>query len=166
MIDISKINDDYTVRMLTESDAESVLKLCEKNTLFNHYCRIEPTLEVILDDMLSAPNGSDLANKYFMGFYKDKQLVAIMDYIDEWPEPDSGFLKFFMVDVNHQGRNIGSDIIQRFFSYLGSIGRTKVISVEVADNPQAKHFYEKNGCSCVDTIESDWLTAVITEKNL
>ena len=166
MIDISEINDSYEVRKLTESDAELVLDLCKRNTLFNFYCKIEPTIELILDDMNSRPVGSDITEKYYVGFLSEGQLIAILDYVDRFPEQDSGYLRFFMLDIELQGNNLGTEIIQRFFSYLRSISRSRVVFAVVADNPQAEHFWLKNGCTYVDTVQADNLTADIVERIL
>jgi len=166
MIDITKLNDMYEVRLLLDSDIGMMLDICRGNTLFNQYCRQEPTAELLLDDKHTIPEGSLMINRYYLGLFKGNSLVAMLDYIDEWPKSDYGYLRFFIVDISFQGKQVGTSIIQQFFSYLKSIGRSKVVFGVVADNPQANHFWKKNGCICVDTCALDNLNANIVEKIL
>ncbi|MBP5169025.1 MAG: GNAT family N-acetyltransferase, partial [Oscillospiraceae bacterium] len=87
MIDISKISGLYDIRRLDDSDAESILSFCQKNTQFYEYCKAEPTREQVLNDLHITPPDIDLSDKYYIGFYRNKTLIAVMDLIDGYPEP-------------------------------------------------------------------------------
>ena len=166
MIDISKISELYEVRLLNDSDIDRMLDLCLRNTLFNHYCRIDPTAELLLDDMHTTPNGSLMINKYYLGYFKDNELVAMLDYVDEWPIQDAGYIRFYIVEKQFQGKQVGTTILRQLFRYLKAIGREKVVCAVVADNPQAEHFWKKNGFTIIDTFSVDELNlnANILEK--
>ena len=166
MIDITKISKTYTVRMLNDEDLDSILKLCQGNTVFNQYWKEEPTKELLQDDMHSLPDGAEINNKYYMGLYKDNLLVAIMSYIDQWPTSDAGCLEFFMVDISFQGKGTGTSMLQEFFDYLKDIGRTRVVFGVVADNPQANNFLAKNGCIYLDSGVVDGFDVNIVGKML
>ena len=79
----------FTVRRLQEKDTELIYKLCCKNKIFYQYHPPSPTREVILEDMAALPPGKDYKDKYYIGFFENGVLAAIMDLILGYPEKDS-----------------------------------------------------------------------------
>ena len=67
-----------------------------------------------------------MSDKYYVGFYEDKTLVAVMDLIDGYPNADTAYIGFFMMDPTYQGKQIGTAIISEVTDYLRSIGKTAV----------------------------------------
>ena len=49
MIDISKLSKKYSVRILEESDVETLARICKQNTVFYEYTEARPTKENIVD---------------------------------------------------------------------------------------------------------------------
>lgn len=49
MIDISKLSKRYSVRVLEESDVETLVEICKQNTVFYEYTEARPTKENILN---------------------------------------------------------------------------------------------------------------------
>ena len=60
MIDISKISSLYDIRRMDDSDVDSILNFCRKNTQFYEYCEAEPTREQVLGDLHITPPGIGL----------------------------------------------------------------------------------------------------------
>ena len=98
MIDISKLNRIYDIRRMDDSDVDSILSFCRKNTQFYEYCEAEPTREQVLGDLHITPPGIGLSDKYYIGFYQNETLIAVMDLIDGYPEPEIAFIGFFMMN--------------------------------------------------------------------
>lgn len=94
MLDYTKLSSKYLVRRMGECDAERILALCRGNPLFYQYASTEPTLEQVLGDMSITPPGIDAKDKYYIGFFDGETLVAVMDLIDGYPEPDIAFIGF------------------------------------------------------------------------
>ena len=111
MIDISKISKFYDIRRLDDSDVDIILSFCQKNTQFYEYCEAEPTREQVLNDLRVTPPGIGFSDKYYIGFYQKETLVAVMDLIDGYPEPEIAFIGFFMMNKDHQGHGVGTAII-------------------------------------------------------
>ena len=126
MIDISALSKDYAVRRLDEADAEEILALCRGNTQFYRYCGAEPTREQVLQDLHILPPGKEASDKYYLGFFREDALVAVMDLIDGYPEERDCFIGFFMTNKGLQGRGIGSEIIREVCACLGESGYTAV----------------------------------------
>lgn len=164
MLDLTKFSSKYFVRSMDERDADRILALCRGNSLFYEYAQAEPTLEQVLGDLRISPPGVDMQYKYYLGFFDGKTLVAVMDIIDGYPNPEIAFIGFFMVDAALQGRGNGSFIIMETAEYLRSIGKTAIRLGIDADNPQSSAFWRKNGFITVSEVDNDGHTILLTEK--
>ena len=166
MLDISMLSIHYDVRRLSDADADSILELCRENTQFYQYCEAEPTMEQVLRDLHITPPGVALSDKYYIGFYQEGILTAVMDLIDGYPEPDIAYIGFFMMKKDRQGQQIGSAIIRETAAYLQSIGKPAIRLGIDKDNPQSTHFWKKNGFHVIREVERDGWTALVAEKAL
>ena len=166
MIDITMLSNQYSVRRLDDSDADGILDFCRKNTLYYQYCGAETSKELVLNDLHITPPGVDMADKYYVGFFNDEEMVAVLDLIDGYPEPDIGYIGFFMMNAALQGKQIGSAIIQDVCSYLKQIGKTAIRLGIAKDNPQANHFWKKNSFTVIKEVERDGWTILVAEKKL
>ena len=93
-------------------------------------------------------------------------MVAILDLIDGYPEPDIGYFGFFMMNAALQGKQIGSAIIQGVCAFLKRIGKTAVRLAIAKDNPQANHFWKKNGFVVIKEADKEGWTVLVAEKKL
>lgn len=142
--DISFFSDQYLVRRLEEDDIEEIYELCSKNTVYYQYCPPFVTRESIADDMKALPPDKDISDKYYIGYYIEEKLIAVMDLIWGYPDKDTAFIGFFMTDVTIQNSGIGSRIIHDLCSNLKGLGFSNVRLGWVKGNPQAEHFWHKN----------------------
>lgn len=166
MIDISGLSSQYCVRRMDDSDADAILRLCRENTLYYQYCGLEATEEAILNDLHITPPGVELSCKYYVGFFRDGSLAAVMDLIDGYPRADMAFIGFFMMNAALQGKGLGTGIVRDVCAYLKQIGKASVRLAMAEDNPQARHFWKKNGFLIVDKAPMDGWTALVAEKTL
>ena len=166
MIEVNNLSRDYTVRKLVESDVEAIYKLCQGNTLFYRYCEAEPTKERILHDLHITPPGINKDRKYYVGFYQNDELIAVMDLIDGFPREEVGFIGFFMVSIAAQHRGVGSSILCETANYLKGIGKTSIQLGMDKDNPQSTGFWKKNGFKVVKEVERDGGVVLLAEKTL
>ena len=97
-LDISEFSRQYNVRRMYESDADTILALCRKNTQYYAYCGKNPSKELILNDLTITPPGKDFSSKYYVGFYERSELIAVMDLIDGYPDADTAFIGFFLMN--------------------------------------------------------------------
>lgn len=166
MIDITKLSSRFAVRRLGDADADSILALCRENKLFYLYCEAQPSREQVLNDLHITPPGVDLTDKYYLGFCQGDELVAVMDLIDGYPEPDMVFIGFFMMNAAWQGRGVGSAIIREAADHLQTTGKTALrLGIDKA-NPQSTHFWRKNGFAVLKEIDRGEWTVLLAEKKL
>ena len=166
MLDISKLSDRYAVRPMEAADADDILALCRGNALYYRYCGMEATREQVLADLRLAPPGVDPGDKHYMGFYQDGALAAVMDLIDGYPTQETAYIGFFMVSAGLQGRGVGTGIIGDVCAYLRKTGKTAVRLAIAEDNPQANHFWKKNGFRVVRSVSMDGWTALVADRAL
>lgn len=117
-IDIAMLSGCYTVRKLGVDDITIIDTFCRQNPQYYEYCGKEPSMAQIEQDILLTPPGIPLEQKYYVGFFKDGGLAAILDLVVGYPRDDIAFIGFFMMNHELQGRKIGSKIITDVLAYL------------------------------------------------
>ena len=166
MIDISTLSAHYEVRRMTDADADDLLRFCQENTMYYEYCSAEPSKAQVMSDLHITPPGVQPSDKYYLGFFRDGQLVAVMDLIDGYPDPETAFIGFFMMNAALQGKQIGSAIVQDVFRSLKKSEKTAVRLAIAEENPQANHFWKKNGFCVIGKVPMDGWNALVAEKKL
>ena len=144
-MDVTEFSSRYSVRILTLDDVEMVYALCLGNPQYYVYCPPDVSHESIIADMGALPPGVDKEDKYYTGFFDDTRLVAVMDMIDHYHEPDEAYIGFFMVAREEQRKGIGSAIVAELCEYLAAQGYRSVGLGWMNGNAQAEHFWKKNG---------------------
>lgn len=143
-IQIELFSEKYRVRRLTDENVEAVYTLCSKNSLYYEYCPPFITRQGILDDMRDLPPGKTIEDKYYVGFYQEEKLIAVMDFIDGFPKKEIAYIGFFVTDTSIQNRGLGTEIIQSLCKHLRDLGYESVRLAWVKANPQSEHFWLKN----------------------
>lgn len=143
-IDIAALSSKYIVRRLTVDDLEEIYALSLGNPLFFQYCPPFVTRESILEDMRALPPGMTSDDKYYLGFFKDDKLTAIMDLITNYPDTHTIFIGLFMMEKHEQGCGIGSGIISECARYFKSVGSRYIRLGFAKGNPQSEAFWRKN----------------------
>ena len=166
MIDLSKFSTQYHVRPMKDTDADALLEFCIQNDQYYRYCGKQPSRELILQDLHITPPNISVDAKYYVGFYDGDFLVAIMDLIDGYPDSDTAFIGFFMMNRQLQGRQTGTHIIQELCLYLKETGMKRVQLGIDKENPQSNHFWAKNGFSVIREVEQEEGTILVAEKAL
>ena len=166
-IEINKLSSKYKVKELKASDAAAVFKLECTNPLYFEYCPPTPNIQRVLVDMKALPTKKSLEDKYYIGFFEEKELIAIMDLILYYPNEDTAFIGLFMVLSDKQGTGVGTDIIGECFSELRGIGFSAIRLGYMKRNSQSEAFWHKNNF-IPKGIESDKHqgTIVVMERQL
>lgn len=134
----------FKVRRLTIEDVDVIYDLCKENTIYYDYCPPFITKAGVEDDLNGLPPGKAVEDKYYVGFFLENKLVAVLDLIDGYPQADIAFIGFFMTDIRVQGQGVGSAIIEELCNYLSTLHFRSVQLAWVKGNPQAENFWIKN----------------------
>ena len=115
-MNISLLSNRYSVKKISERDLSSVLKLCNGNPLYYEHCPPASSFESLRADLSALPPKKTLSDKYYIGFYQHDELVSVMDLILGFPNDETAFIGFFMVNKAFQKNGIGSIIIDECLS--------------------------------------------------
>ena len=143
-MDIKSFSKEYIVKRLGEGDIGDIFTLCSANKMYYEYCPPMVTEESIIRDMKALPPHKTLEDKYYIGYYIGKKLVAVLDLIEGYPKDKTIFIGFFMVDCLLQKKGLGTAIISELCSALKREGMHGIQLAWVKGNPQAEYFWKKN----------------------
>lgn len=135
----------YRVRRLEEADLPALWALCRGNPQFYAHCPPPATEESLREDMAALPPRKSLNDKYYLGFFDGERLIAVLDLIAGFPKPEIAFWGFFMLDAACQGQGRGTALVSELCAALVRQGFRAVRLGWVRGNPQAEHFWNKNG---------------------
>lgn len=128
---------------------ELIYDLCSENHTFYRYHPPFVTRESILEDMEALPPGKSYEDKFYVGFFENEALVAIMDLILDYPAKGTAFIGLFMTNIQYQHRGISSKIISEIAVYLKASGYKKMRLGVDKGNPQSYSFWLKNNFSTI-----------------
>jgi len=166
-MNIQFLSSRYTIRALLPQDAEMIYEVLKANTIFYQFHPPMVTVESILEDMEALPPNKGYEDKYYIGFFDEGTLVAVMDIIEHYPNPGTALLGFFAMNTNLQGQGIGTEIISGSTDHLAQVGFKKVRLGIDKGNPQSKAFWLKNNFSFTgEEYESDGSTILVMERKL
>lgn len=144
-MEISKLSAKYSVRKLEKDDVDIIYNLSRENLIFYQYHPPFVTKESILEDIEALPPGKTYDDKFYIGFFDADALVAVMDLILDYPQKKIAFIGLFMMNMDFQGRGVGTGIIQECAAYLAVLGYEKLQLGIDKGNPQSEAFWTKNG---------------------
>ncbi|MCH5199682.1 MAG: GNAT family N-acetyltransferase [Oscillospiraceae bacterium] len=143
-MELYHLSAEYFVRKLNNDDINIIYNVCMGNTLFYRFHPPLATKESIMEDMQALPPDKGYDDKFYIGFFKSDKLVALMDFIRDYPEEKVIFIGFFMVDQEYHGKGVGTRIIDECCFYWKSIGYQRVRLGIDKGNPQSSAFWRKN----------------------
>lgn len=161
---IEDLSKKYKVRRLSVNDIEEVYHLCSKNTMYYEYCPPFITMEGVKEDMEALPPGKNYEDKFFLGYYENEVLIAIMDLIVGYPNEKTIYIGLLMTNVSIQGRGIGTTIIQELCEYCKMQGYERIELAWVKGNPQSEAFWKKNGFTPIEERSSNVAEHVIAAE--
>ena len=103
-MDIQLLSTTYEVRELGEQDIPTIFELYRGNPLYFHHCPPPASPEGVREDMTILPEGKTSDDKYYIGFWKEKELVAVMDLVLGYPDEKTAYIGLFMVNAEYQGK--------------------------------------------------------------
>jgi len=164
---LKHLSSCYMVKQILEEDMGDVYSLCKGNPIYYKYMKSEPTIENMKEDLTVLPPGKAIDDKYFVGFYKENQLIAIMDLIIEYPNDNTVFIGLFMLNKEYQGLGIGTKIINDTLNFLKKEGCGCARLGFVKGNLQSQNFWTKNKFihTGID-VEKENYTVVVMQRDL
>lgn len=161
------ICEKYIVRAFKEEDIPDILALCLSNPNYYHHMKMRPTPENVNEVFTALPDGKTMEDKYFLGFYLENRLVAILDLITRYPDKDTAFIGWFMVDKKFQKKGVGTEIITSLLAFLQKEAFLFVRLAYVEGNRESESFWRKNRFRPTGVrLEKEGYTAVVMQRKL
>ena len=152
--DIGAFSTTHEVRRITEADISEVYALCKSNWKYYECIHCAPTVESLTEIISHVPEGAEASCKYFVGFYEEKRLVALLDLITDYPEKDDAFIGWFMVDGQQQRQGIGSQIFADIRGAMAAQGYDYLSLSCEKENKDAIAFWEAQGFKALKETDS------------
>ena len=165
-IQIEKLSDSYMIRRLTDVDVPMLYAWMLRNDQYFRYCGGSTTPERVRQDLTLCPPGTTPAQKHYVGFFDAGTLVAVMDLIDGYPNADTAFIGFFMMNRELQGQGTGTAIVRDVLAALRALGYTAVRLGIDKENPQSNHFWRKNGFTVLREVAQERGIVLLAERCL
>lgn len=165
-IQIEKLSGTYIIRRLTDADVPMLYAWMLRNDQYFKYCGGSTTPERVRQDLTLCPPGTTPAQKHYVGFFDADTLVAVMDLIDGYPDADTAFIGFFMMNKDLQGQGTGTMIVREVLAALRALGYTAVRLGIDKENPQSNHFWRKNGFAVLREAAQERGIVLLAERRL
>ena len=149
-MDINRLSSKYAVKKLNENDIKDIISLMLANKQYYQYHPVKINEEMVKEELTMLPPNKTIDDKYYLGFYDDHSLLCVMELIEKYPKDNYCYIGFFMMNINSQGKGIGTNIISEVIEYLKSLGYTNIRLGVDKDNPQSNNFWIKNQFIKVD----------------
>ncbi|MDO5378204.1 MAG: GNAT family N-acetyltransferase [Clostridia bacterium] len=157
----------YAVRPLGRQDVDAILRLYSGNPQFFEAMSSPATRESVLGDLTTLPPGKTAEDKHFLGFYDGETLIAVMDWVDGYPDRRTAFIGLFMVEAAYQGRGVGSAIVRDGLERMARAGFQRARLGYVETNGQSEAFWRKNSFAPTgERAEQEKYTIVVAQRNL
>ena len=163
---ITELSGIYEVKAAGEEDIPDILRLCKGNPVYYQYCPPQVSEENIREDMVKLPPNKSKEDKFYLCLRDKGRLAAVMDLILKYPDEETAFIGFFMVEKGYQGKGTGSRIVGDVLECLKR-EFSKVRLGYVKGNEQSRCFWEKNGfVPTGKVVKQDLYEIVMMEKIL
>lgn len=165
-MDISHLSKKYQIQRITEENIYEVLEVCLENPHFYKHCPPMATYESLCRDLKNLPPRKTMEDKFYIGFYDEAKLVAVMDLILGYPNNQTIFIGFFMMNKKYQGKGIGSQIIKDVLEYFVSDYKYVRLGY-ILGNKESEGFWLKNQFQPTGVVVKDMpYSIVVVERKL
>ncbi|MEZ5059761.1 MAG: GNAT family N-acetyltransferase [Saprospiraceae bacterium] len=138
----------YDLEILTyPKDGQAVLDFMRRNEAYFLFQDAKPVNEQTVEDFFfgTLPPGKYHEEKVLMaGFFKD-ELIAIFDFLKNWPEENTWVIGLMLVDENWRSQNVGTELLEDLRGYFGLNMVSKLRLGVLEENESAQAFWIKNG---------------------
>ena len=165
-MNIENISTEFKIKKLGVDDVKDIYDLEIENPIYFEFCPPFVTIDSILEDMKALPPNMTYEDKYYFGFYDNEKLAAIMDLILHYPNKETAFIGFFMMNKTYQNKSLGSSIINDTLLFLNKENFSYVRLGYMKGNKQSEHFWIKNGFipTGVETNNGQGIVVVMQKK--
>ncbi len=124
LADLEKMfSGQYSLIKISESILDDVFEIMKLNKYFFSRTQLhDVTREECREDIYALPPNIDMSKKFYLAFYKENECIAILDYVEGYPDSDVVYLGLFMLNPKFQRAGVGSNMISKFVDCIKNNG--------------------------------------------
>ena len=111
------------------------------------HLRESPDTESIRRDFTALPPGKTAEDKYFLGYFRENRLCAVLDLIAGYPDNETAFIGWFLLDGSLHRKGIGSAMMRELFDALKKASFRSIRLGFVEGNSESEGFWRSLGFS-------------------
>lgn len=137
---------EYSIITISKNNIDDVLSLMKSNTYF--YSKTQEhtvTREECLEDLHALPPDVPFSNKTYVAFYEKEKCVAVIDFIEGYPNKHTGYLGLLMLHENVHRKGIGARLLKELSKVAKDIGLTHMELACYEANERGHMFWTKMG---------------------
>lgn len=143
---LQEIMPQYEVQKITQNNIKDVYQLIKNNTYFikntqNHEVNIEECIE----DITILPPNKSIQDKTYVAIYDKTNCIALLDFIEGFPNKDIGFIGFFILSSDVHHKNIGTHIFNLIVQVSKELCFKKLELKCDKENKIGQYFWTKMG---------------------
>ncbi len=117
----------YCIEIISEKNIDDVFALLRSNVYF--YSKTQEhnvTRQECIADITALPPGIEITSKTYIAVYQEEKCIAVIDFIEGYPNDKTGYLGLFILDASVQGHGIGKNILNYIMEVSKEIGFEKI----------------------------------------
>lgn len=161
----------YQAERITEENVSRVHALLSSNTDYFHATQPYPvSREDCIADITALPPGKSMADKNYLLLSDEVGDLAVIDFIEKYPDSASGYLGFFILANERHHQGIGKRLFKMLEEAARQCGLSRIELACFASNKPGLRFWKKEGYQLIRTskriIDNISYTILSLEKQL
>ncbi|NBK96672.1 MAG: GNAT family N-acetyltransferase [Erysipelotrichia bacterium] len=147
MIEILKDTlKEYHFIKISEQHLQDVYALMKSNTYYFEKTQFhEVCLQECADDIVALPPNTKIEQKFYYGLYQNENLIAVLDFIEGYPQEEIIYIGLFMLEQKAHGTKQAQKIISAFKKATQLAGFKKIALGCYENNLIGYRFWLKQG---------------------
>ena len=163
---LKKRMQPYRLQEISPGDYDGIWSLY--TSVGSYFRRVQPfpsSLNEALADLGALPPGVEPTAKHTFALYEKDQLIALLDFIWNYPAPNMMYLGLLLVHGTFQGKGIGSMILRSLETSALEYGCKRIWVVVAECNLSARLFFQSKGFDATGMAYHRSLKYLVMEKS-
>ena len=142
----------YRVEPITQENISRVQTLLESNPEYFHATQSHPVSRAdCMADISALPPGKTMSDKSYLLLSDSIGDLAVIDFIEQYPNDRSGYLGFFILSGERHNQGIGQTLLGIVEKTAQQCGLSRIELACFASNKPGLRFWAKEGYQLIRT---------------